>query len=109
MGKGRREALTKEKPLKIRISAWRLNNAAWERIAQAVERCDRTVIGSDEGSRIRVDGIVVGTDIEGNIVGNPEDAVPGADHGLVIEPISQAEAGCGKIVEIHVVAAGAVG
>src|SRR5262249_1700509 len=47
--KGRREALTEEKLLETRSVARRLNNSGRERITQAVERRDRTVIGSDEG------------------------------------------------------------
>src|SRR5262249_47559096 len=95
--KGRREALTEEKLLETRSVVRRLNNSGRERIAQAVERRDRTVIGSDEGCGVRVNRIVIRADVERNIVGDPEDAVPGADDGLVIDPISQAEAGSRKI------------
>ena len=105
----RRESLTQEKLLEIRAVTGGRDDSGGERIAQAIERCQRAVRGSDEGGSVCVDGVIVGADVEGDVVRKPEDPISASQHRLVVDAERQAEAGSGKVVEIHVVAACPIG
>ena len=76
-----------------RVSSGWHQDSIRERIRQATECSDAAIERGNPRSRDGGHDILVGRDRKRDIIGQPEDAVARADHGLVVQAVCDAETG----------------